>query len=63
MIAEIEHQMRGSMKLPGCPIQLSESPVEITTSPLLGEHNTEVYADMFGYTEEDLAKLKEEKVI
>ena len=63
MIAEIDHQIRGSMKLPGCAIKLSESPVEITTSPLLGEHNAEVYGEVFGYNEEDLAKLKEEKVI
>ena len=63
MIAEIDHQIRGSMKLPGCAIKLSESPVEISTSPLLGEHNAEVYGEVFGYNEEDLAKLKEEKVI
>jgi formyl-CoA transferase len=63
MIAEIDHQIRGELKLPGCPIKLSESPVEISTSPLLGEHNAEVYGEVFGYNEEDLAKLKEEKVI
>ena len=63
MIADVDHQIRGAMKLPGCPIKLSDSPVDVTTSPLLGEHNAEVYAQMFGYTEDDLAKLKEEKVI
>ena len=49
MITEIEHQQRGKMTLPGCPIKLGASPVEITTSPLLGEHNAEVYRELFGY--------------
>ena len=32
--------------------------MEITTSPLLGEHNAEVYGEVFGYNEEDLAKAE-----
>ena len=63
MITEVEHQKRGTLNLPGSPIKLSESPVEVTTSPLLGEHNAEVYRDFFGYGEEELARLKEEEVI
>ncbi len=63
MMTEVEHPRRGTLTLPGCPIQLAESPVEVTTSPLLGEHNAEVYRDFFGYGEEDLARLKEEQII
>ena len=63
MITEVEHQKRGTLNLPGSPIKLSDSPVEVTTSPLLGEHNAEVYRDFFGYGEEDLARLKEDQVI
>ena len=63
MIAEIEHQKRGTLRLAGCPIKLSDSPTEVTTSPLLGEHNAEVFREFFNYSEEDLAKLKEEQVI
>ena len=63
MIAEFEHPVRGTLRLVGSPIKLSESPVKVTSSPLLGQHNSDVYNEFFGYTEEDLAKLKEEKVI
>ncbi len=63
MITEIEHPTKGTITLPGCPIKLSDSADEITTAPLLGEHNAEVYREFFGYGEEDLARLKEEQVI
>ena len=63
MITEVEHQKRGTLNLPGSPIKLSESPVEVTTSPLLGEHNAEIYEEFFGYGEEELARLKQEQVI
>ena len=41
MIAEVEHPQRGTFKTVGCPLVLSESPIEITSSPLLGEHTAE----------------------
>jgi formyl-CoA transferase len=63
MITPVEHQKRGTLNLPGCPIKLSDSPAEITTSPLLGEHNAELFSEFFGYEEEDLARLKDEQVI
>jgi formyl-CoA transferase len=63
MITEIDHQVRGRMTLPGCPIKLGDSPVEITTSPLLGEHNAEVYRELLGYGDEEIARLKEERII
>ena len=63
MITEIEHPKAGPLTLPGCPIQLSNSPVDVTPSPLLGEHNAEVYREFFDYGEADLARLKEEKII
>jgi formyl-CoA transferase len=63
MITEVEHQKRGTLTLPGSPFKLAESPVDITTAPLLGEHNAEVYREFFGYGEEELARLKEEEII
>jgi len=41
----------------GCPIKLSDSPVEVTRSPLLGEHTTEILRDVLGYDGEDLANV------
>src|SRR5262249_50866243 len=36
MIAEIEHPTRGSYATVGCPLNLSDSPVDYKPSPLLG---------------------------
>ena len=63
MIIEMKHPQRGTFKMPGCPVKLSKSIPEYTPSPLLGQHNEEVYAEWMGYSKEDLARLEEEKVI
>ncbi len=46
MIVEVDHPQRGTFKTVGCPFTLSESPVEVTASPLLGEHNAEILAEL-----------------
>ena len=38
-------------------LKLSESPVEVTRSPLLGEHTVEILRDVLGYDGEALAKV------
>jgi formyl-CoA transferase len=48
-VVTVEHPERGTYKTVGCPIKLSDSPVEIDRSPLLGEH-TEQVLDALGYT-------------
>jgi crotonobetainyl-CoA:carnitine CoA-transferase CaiB-like acyl-CoA transferase len=63
MVVEIYHQVRGKVKIPGCPIKLSRSPVQVTSSPLLGEHNEEVYRSILGLDVEKLEELKKEGVI
>jgi formyl-CoA transferase len=63
MIVEIEHPARGKISIPGCPVKLEDSPVEVKSAPLLGQHNAEVYAQMLGLGERELAELKERKII
>jgi formyl-CoA transferase len=46
MIAEVEHPERGTFMTVGCPLVLSDTPVEITSSPLLGEHNEEILKEI-----------------
>lgn len=63
MVVELEHPVRGKYKTLGYPAKLEKSPVEVKNAPLLGQDNEKVYADLIGYTKEDLAKLKEVGVI
>ena len=39
MVVEVDHPERGAFTTVGSPLQLSDSPVDVTSSPLLGEHN------------------------
>ncbi|GAB3145228.1 formyl-CoA transferase [Amycolatopsis sp. NPDC004378] len=61
-VVEVPHPERGSFKTVGCPLKLSDSPVEIERSPLLGEHNDEVLAEL-GYSEAELEKFRAAGVI
>jgi formyl-CoA transferase len=63
MLVEIDHPKCGKIQVTGSPIKLSETPAEITTHPpMLGEHNSSILQE-FGFSEENITKLKEDKVI
>jgi formyl-CoA transferase len=56
-IVEVEHPVRGKYLTVGNPIKLSDSPTDVTRSPLLGEHTDEVLAE-FGYTNAEIHSLR-----
>ena len=60
MVVDVEHPKAGKFAMPACPVQLSESPVEVTPAPLLGQDNTEVYQHLLGLSEDDLQRLSAE---
>ena len=41
-VVEVDHPTRGKYLTVGNPIKMSDSPTEVTRSPLLGEHTDEV---------------------
>jgi formyl-CoA transferase len=49
MYVELDHPQRGKWYNLGCPIKLSDSPVEVERSPLLGEHTEEILTEVLGY--------------
>jgi crotonobetainyl-CoA:carnitine CoA-transferase CaiB-like acyl-CoA transferase len=44
-------------------VKMSDSHVAVDRAPLLGEHNTEIYAEWIGLTERDLEDLKAKDII
>ncbi len=63
MIVEVRHPQRGTFKTVGCPIVLSDSPVEVKPSPLLGEHTAEILREVMDYGAAELEKLRADGVI
>jgi formyl-CoA transferase len=63
MVVRVDHPERGEFTTVGCPIKLSDSPVEILRSPLLGEHNEDIYSNELGLQATQLAALKSNGVI
>ena len=54
----------GPVKIPGCPIKFSETPVKVTKpAPLVGEHSKEILCEFLGYSEDEYQKFREDKVI
>lgn len=61
--ATVEHPVRGAFTIPGWPVKMSGSHVPVRSSPLLGEHNQEVYGAWLGLSPADVAGLKAKKAI
>jgi len=63
MIVDVDYPTRGSYQTVGCPIKLSDSPVDVTRPPLLGEHTAEVLTALCGVDEQTVRQLKEKGVV
>ena len=64
MFVKVDHPTMGELTLPGFPIKFSETKGDISApSPLLGEHNVEVYKRLLGYSEEKIEQLRKTGVI
>jgi formyl-CoA transferase len=63
MVATIDHPQVGSFDAPGNPVRLDASDVEITRAPLKGEHTVEVYRDVLGLSDDEIARLSNDGVI
>ncbi len=58
-IVEVDHPERGPYLSVGCPVKLSDTEVVVERSPLLGEHSDEILRDVLGYSDEEIAALRE----
>jgi formyl-CoA transferase len=63
MVVSVEHPERGTFRTVGCPIKLSDSPVTVKTSPLLGQHNEDVFVGELGLNAAEFAGLRKDGVV
>lgn len=64
MVWSLENPVSGPYKMMGHPIKFSKTPVESTSgAPALGQHTVEVLKKKLGYTDEQIAALKEQKIV
>ena len=61
-VVEVDHPVRGKYLTVGNPIKMSDSPTDVTRSPLLGEHTDEVLVQL-GFSAEEVASLRTEGVV
>jgi formyl-CoA transferase len=61
-IVEVDHKVRGKYLTIGSPIKFSDMEINVTPSPVLGEHTDEVLRDL-GYGKEDIARLHAAKAV
>ncbi len=63
MIVEAHYPTRGTFITAGCPIKLSESPVEVKSPPTLGQHTDQILAEVLGYDPQKVEQLREEGIV
>jgi formyl-CoA transferase len=57
-VVEVDHPERGKYLTVGMPVKLSDSPAEVKRSPLLGEHNEEILAEVLGYSADEIEAIR-----
>lgn len=57
-IVEVDHPERGKYLTVGNPVKLSDSPSDVTRSPLLGEHTHEILTEVLGLSAEQIEAAK-----
>ena len=64
MIAEVKHDITGTVQVPGIPIKLSETPGQIDApAPNLGEHTSEVLTSLLGLGPDEVNQLKQDGIV
>jgi crotonobetainyl-CoA:carnitine CoA-transferase CaiB-like acyl-CoA transferase len=64
MIIEVEQPLSGKVKVPGSLFKLSRTPGNVNMpAPRLGEHNPEIFAQLLGYSPQEIDHLTQEGTI
>src|SRR5215510_3363013 len=54
MIVDVDYPTRGTYQTVGCPVKLSDSPVEVSRPPQLGEHTDALLSALCGVADDDV---------
>lgn len=57
-VVEVDHPTRGKYLTVGNPVKMSDSPSEVTRSPLLGEHTAEILQEVLGLGDDEFAEIE-----
>ena len=61
---DIDHPVVGTLRYPGAPFSMSDTPWEARQpAPTLGQHNHQIYGERLGYSNLDLARMQFMEVI
>jgi crotonobetainyl-CoA:carnitine CoA-transferase CaiB-like acyl-CoA transferase len=53
-----------AVKFPGAPVKMSQTPWKSSSrAPCIGEHNRDIYKNVLGFSDEEIKKLEQSKVI
>ncbi len=63
VFVDIEHPVRGTVRMPGWPVRMTDSRVKVVSAPVLGADNASIYGDWLGLEAADLEQLKTDGVI
>jgi len=64
MIIEVDQPKAGKVKVPGCPVHYSDASVDHKRpAPLLGQHTDEILKEKLGMSQDEIEKLRNDKVI
>jgi crotonobetainyl-CoA:carnitine CoA-transferase CaiB-like acyl-CoA transferase len=63
MLVELEHPESGKRIVPGLPVTFSAMQPDYQPAPAIGADSERVLGDLLGYSRDEIARLREEKVI
>ena len=63
MIVDVDYPARGTYQTVGCPIKLSDSPVQVSRPPLLGEHTEPLLGELCGAGAAEVERLRDDGVV
>ena len=63
MLIELEHSESGKRIVPGLPVTFSAMQPDYQPAPAIGADSEQVLRDLLGYSRDEIARLRDEKVI